>query len=137
MKLYKVKSIIDGVPTFEKSVEDIAKECVIGGGLQVLTPDDFLSYQQIKWWKGILLPAFSDSTGDTKETCETRLKLGVMPDKFQPKVVVIQDEPFLAIPSITILSTKQMGELMEESVSKLHDWGETWATLPDKELRKK
>ena len=137
MKAYKVISVIDGIPTFEKGVEDIAKECVIGGGLQILTPDDFLSYQQIKWWKGVLLPAFSKSTGDTKDTCETRLKLAVMPDKFQPKVVFIQNEPFLMIPSITILSTKQMGELMEGSVGKLHDWEEMWATLPDKELRKK
>jgi hypothetical protein len=95
-----------------------------------------ISYQQIRWWKGILLPALSKSNGDTENEWETRLKLAVMPDEFKPEKETIDGAEYTFIPSITILSMKKLNQLMESSVSMLHNWDFTWVTLPDSALRK-
>ena len=95
-----------------------------------------ISEQQRKWWKGVLLPALSNDTGDTKESWETRLKLAVMPDEFKPETVIVDGKPFNYVPSITKLTSKKMNDLVEGSVSKLHEWKLLWVTLPDSSLRK-
>lgn len=95
-----------------------------------------LSMQQIRWFKGILLPSLSKDNGDSIECWETTLKLAVMPDEFAPLSVKIGGHTIYYVPSITKLSVKQMSQLIEGSVAKLHEWGFGWITLPDKELRK-
>ncbi len=98
------------------------------------------SDQQRKWWKGVLLPALAQ-TGDSIEYWETRLKLAVMPDDFQPVTIVIDGKLYKYIPSITTLGMKKMNLMVEGSVAHLRDeriYGDEfhWVTLPDKELRK-
>lgn len=135
MKSIKVVSIREGQPIFDQPLSELLKECVPGGALQVLTPLEYISYQQIKWWKGVLLPALSKDSGDSVEYWETKLKLAVMPDEFTPHSVQVRQDLYYIIPSITKLSKKKMNELIEGSVAKCHEWGLTWATLPDSELR--
>lgn len=91
---------------------------------------------QRKWFKGILLPALAQDTGDSKLYWENRLKLAVMPDEFQPLKTKINGKTYWYLPSITILSMTKMNDFIEGSVEKCHEWGFLWVTLPDKELRK-
>jgi hypothetical protein len=136
MKSIKVLSNVDGQPTFDKPLQELLVECVSGSVLQLLTPDEYLSLQRIRWWKGVLLPALAKETGDSIEHWETTLKLAVMPDEFQPFYIPIKKQVFPIIPSITKLSNKKMDRMIEGSVAKCHEYGLTWVTLPDKELRK-
>ncbi len=99
------------------------------------------SDQQRKWWKDILLPALAKHTGDSIEYWETRLKLAVLPDDFQPVTVVIDGKLYKYIPSITTLGMKKMNLMVEGSVAHLRDerkYGDEfhWVTLPDRDLRK-
>ena len=100
------------------------------------------SEQQRKWWKGILLPKIVDFTGDSLAYWETKLKLAVLPDDFQPVDTTIDQVIYTYVPSITTLGIKKMNQMVEGSVAHLRDdqiYGDTfhWVTLPDKELRSK
>jgi len=120
---------------FDAPLSALLKECVAGGALQVLSPLEYISYQQIKWWKGVLLPALSKDSGDSIEYWETKLKLAVMPDEFAPKTVAVGNKEYQIIPSITSLSKKNMNQLIEGSVAKCHELGLLWVTLPDSNLK--
>lgn len=133
--MYPVQSIVEGRPTFEKPIEEIAAEAVLGGALKVLTPLEYITDQQRKWWKGVLLPALAKDSGDSIGFWETKLKLAVLPDDFQPYYVPFGRQVFPIIPSITILSKKKMNILIEGSVAQCHEWGFVWVTLPDPALR--
>ncbi len=111
-------------------------------GLRCWTP------HQRKWWKGILLPGLADQTGYSVGYWENELKLGVMPDQFQPITTTIDGHEHDHLESITILNRKEMREMIEGSVAYLRDekrynkrlqkrFGTMfhWLTLPDKELR--
>ena len=134
--IIKCVSIVDGQPAFDKPLSDLLAQCVPGAALQLLTPDKYISSQQVKWFKGVLLPALSKDTGDSIEYWETLLKTSVMPDEFMPFYVPIGRQVFPIIPSINTLSIKKMNQLIEGSVAKCHELGLMWVTLPDSSLRK-
>lgn len=136
MSIHQVKSMIDGEPTFEKPLKDILAELVPGGALKTLTPLEYITNQQIAWWKGILLPALAKDSGDSVGYWETKLKLAVLPDDFVPFYIPLGKQVFPIIPSITILSKKKMNILIEGAVYQCHEWGLLWVTLPDPDLRK-
>lgn len=134
--ILKCVSIINDQPLFDGKLDDLLDECVPGSALQVLNPDKYISYQQIKWWKGVLLPALSKDSGDSVEYWETFLKTQVMPDDFTPFYVPIGKQVFPVIPSITKLGIKKMNQMIEGSVAYCRDkLGLLWVTLPDSELR--
>lgn len=103
-----------------------------------------ISYQMIKWWKGVLLPAIAKFTGDTVLWWETTLKMNVMPEYFKPEVVVVKigtaKVPFNVPRSIANMPMKRAIELVDGSVEWLHSEEHKglflWVTLPDPELRK-
>ena len=106
------------------------------------------SGQQRKWWKGILLPALAKSTGDSIEYWETKLKLAVLPDDFQPVTTEVDGVEYTYIPSIAGLSMTKMNIMVEGSVAHLRTgvdekgvslYGDyfQWVTKPAKELKKK
>lgn len=147
---YSPISIVDGFPTFEGMlcdyIDTFKSELVnLKPGqiiiTEIMSEAKSLSVQQIRWWKGILLPQLSAQSGDTVLCWENRLKTAVMPDDFQPTVHVINGVNHATIPSISSLSMKKMNLLTEGTVEHLHDpkiYGDqfTWVTLPDSELRK-
>ena len=139
--LYPVKSIVDGQRCFEIPITEIGNKVPRGGALKILSPAKYISDRQIKWWKGVLLPALEAYTGNTVIYWENKLKLNVMPIEFKPRAYMYEGEAFAYIPSITILSIKKMNLLMVGSVDHLRDeliYGDKfqWVTLPDSELRK-
>lgn len=95
-----------------------------------------ISLQQIRWWKGVLIPTLAKDNGDSVNLWETRLKLAVMPDEFQPEIVIVDGMALNCVPSVKTLSCQKTNELIEGSVAQCHDWGFAWVTLPDSELRK-
>lgn len=142
MPTHEVISMIDGQPTFEKPLNEILATLKQGGAIKTLTRAEYNTLQQQAWWKGILLPALSDDNGESKACWETRLKLEVMPDDFQPVVVQVGASVFSNIPSITVLGKTKMTELIQGSVQHLredpkYDGKYQWVTLPDSALRKK
>ena len=112
-----------------------------------------ITNRQINWWKGVLLPALSKDNGDSVSKWETRLKMAVLPDEFEPEIVEVNGYALNCVPSVKKLSCKKTIQLVEGSVDKLHDWGEAlrknnpdeygnvnpyaWVQLPDSAKRKK
>lgn len=95
-----------------------------------------ISLQQLRWWKGILLPALSQN-GETISQWETRLKLAVLPDDFNPQMVMVDRLAVNFIPSVSILSCVKASILVEGSVAHCRDeCGLQWVTLPDPLKRK-
>lgn len=148
-KTYPVISVVDGQPTFEVKIGQILYACYkallscrrgMVFTFECLTVAKLLSYRQIKWWKGVLLPALSKQTGDTVLYWENHLKTQVMPDDFQPTVYKVNGKDHAVLPSISSLSMKKMNLLVEGTVEHLHDpkiYGNqfTWVTLPDETKR--
>lgn len=64
MSEYQVIDIIDGVPTFEKPLNEIFKDIKIGGAIKILNPIEYITDQQRKWYKGICLPFLAKESGD-------------------------------------------------------------------------
>ena len=135
MKIYQVKSMIGREPTVEVPLPLILAECELHGAIKVLSPAEYHTDRQRKFWKGILLPSLSKDSGDSVAHWEAKLKLAVMPDQFQPQTIVVGECVFSSIPSITTLSKKQMSDLIDGSVQQLHEWGFTWVTTPDETRR--
>ena len=141
-KIHKIIDVINGEPTFEVPIEKVWEGCKKGGAYRQLDPVEYITLQQTRWVKGILLPALSEDTGDSVAVWEARLKRNVMPDDFPPAVVQDSQIVYITLPSITTLGKRKMGQFIEGSVSHLRDekiYGDKfqWVTLPDKELRTK
>ncbi len=100
-----------------------------------------ISNQMTRWFKGVLLPALADDTGDSIAKWETMLKLNVDPDYFKPFVVEVNGMAVTILPSIKDMPMKRAIALVDGSVAHLHDktiYGDKflWVTLPDPKLRK-
>ncbi|MCK4625044.1 MAG: hypothetical protein KAV00_07025 [Phycisphaerae bacterium] len=135
MATYHVQ-IIDGQPTFPKPLSEILAEIEHGGAIQILSPLQYHTDRQRRWWKGVLLPALAKDTGESASIWEARLKLAVLPDDFAPEYVTVNDRPYASVPSITKLGKKKMTALIDGAIDQLHSWGFTWVVSPDAELRK-
>jgi hypothetical protein len=138
---YPLITRIDEVNTFEKPIDMIGQEVKPGGAIQVLDADEYITEQQRRWWKGILLKSLSNDTGDSIHWWETYLKRTIMPDKFMPTPIASGKRVVNYVPSITILSKNQMTQMIKGSILELHDeekHGDRFLgyTLPDKSKRK-
>lgn len=137
MPLYPVKTIIDEQPCFEVPLGVILSDLKQGGALKTLTRVEVISDRQRRWWKGVLLPALANDSGDSVMYWENYLKITVMPDDFTPTETKVGDAVFNHIPSVRGLSKKKMTYLIENSVIHLRDdLSLMWVTFPDSELRK-
>jgi hypothetical protein len=139
-KIYEVLNIVEGQPCFAVPLPEIISNLKKGDALKHISKNDYISEQQIKWWKGIFLPSLSNDNGEPVHVWENRLKLEIMPDEFEPVPVKVDGAEYVYIPSITKLSKKKMGVLMEGSVHHLRDnpkYGDRyqWVTLPNPDLR--
>ena len=133
--ILKCVSVQEGVPYFDHPISELVDKCVPGAAIQLLTPDKYISLQQIRYWKGVLLPALAKESGESIAWWENQLKFSVFPDKFKPEIITNGDKEYLLVPSITILSVYGMNQLIEGSVAYCHSIGKMWVKLPDSELR--
>ena len=140
MSTYYKNNVIDGQNSFPKPVQEIAAEVTPNGYLVVMDEDEYITDQQRKWWKGILLKHLARDTGDSPHWWETHLKRAVMPDKFMRMPIASGRKIEFYVPSITILSRNQMNQMIEGSIAELRDetkYGDQFKdyTLPDKSKR--
>ena len=136
MSTYQVKQIVDGEPTFEVPLTEILAELKAGGALKVLSPLEYHTDQQRKWYKGICLTGLSDWNGDTVDEWDMRLKALCNGNE------LLKKEKFNTGPGryclrLTIVGVgkKNMTAYIENILSKAieMDWQ---VTPPDAELRK-
>lgn len=75
-KTYRVISVVDGQPTFEKHLSDILAEVVIGGGIKLLDPIECITDRQRCWYKGVCLVdlAKNDENGETAQWWDDEIK---------------------------------------------------------------
>lgn len=138
MPTYRCK-MIEGQPAFDFPISEILSQLRHGGGLKILSPVDYVTDQQRRWYKGVCLPWLMkhDENRESKDWWDTEVKrhcdgLHLL------KVEYMQ----WADGSVTSrLTTKDVGvkkmtqfveEILAKSVEK--NWG---LAPPEKELRKK
>lgn len=153
MRIFKTRIIEDQLAVDNATFADILDEArkYAHGAIVVenLSGLESITYAQIKWWKGILLSRLAIETGYSVGYWENELKLGVMPDQFQPITTTIDGHKHDHLESIKILTRGEMREMIEGSVAYLRDekrynkrlekrFGPMfhWLVLPDPELRK-
>ncbi len=74
MPTHPIIDIINGQPTFEKTLDEIFLDAKQGGALKILSPLNYHTERQRKWYKGTCLNSLSDWNGDTPEEWDDRLK---------------------------------------------------------------
>ena len=94
------------------------------------------TYQQCRWWHGVLLAGLARQTGYTKDEWARELKKRIIPDEFKEVRDIETGEVFTKTPSVRDLSCKKMNQLIEGSVAYLQSIGFTQITLPNSDLRK-
>ena len=140
MATYKVEAIIDGEPTFCVPLNLILAELDIGGALKVLSPLEYHTDRQRKWYRGICLKGLSDWNGDTVEEWDAGLKAECGGDELLNKETVYMGQMSNGKPvvlerrTIVGVGKRNMTTFIENILSKSIEKG--WiVTPPDPELR--
>ncbi len=142
MPIYRVQTIVEGEPTFEKPLGEILKELTIGGAIRLLTPLEYITDRQRRWYKGIALPHMvkNDENGDTDKWWDDEIKRlcnGLAYLKKEIYYSVTTDGHKIPIGRLTTsgVGKKNMTLFIEEilSQSMIRGWG---IAPPDKDLRK-
>ena len=136
MATYQVLQIIDGEPAFGKPLQEIMGELKEGGALRILSPSQYHSDQQRKWYKGVCLRGLSDWNGDTKEEWDLRLKALCSGNELLKKEeIYLGDGNVCQRLTIVGVGKKKFTDFIENILSKAieMDWP---VTPPDKELRR-
>jgi hypothetical protein len=135
--IYPVKTVFGKKPTFEKPIDEILAECKLEGAIQILSPLEFITDRQRKWYKGVCLPflAKNDENQETEIWWDTEVKKLCGGLAYLKKEIFFLDDG----QSVGRLTTKDVGkkkmikfinEIIAKSVEK--GWG---LAAPDKELR--
>ena len=130
MPTHKVQAIVDGEPTFAVPLGMILKELKVNGALKTLSPLEYHTDRQRRWYKGPCLQGLSDWNGDTKEEWDDRLK------KECKGSALLKKETWMGVERLTIVGVgkKNMTAFIEEIISKAIEM-EWPVTAPDKDLR--
>lgn len=148
MPTYRVE-IMDGQPAFCKPLSDILSELEHGGALRVLSPLEYHTDQQRRWYKGVCLRGLAEWNGDTPYEWDGRLKNlcghGLLKEEWastgrgQSLVVdgVESSIRYEIIKRLTIVGVgkRNMTAFIEEILSKAIEM-EWPVTPPDPELRR-
>ncbi len=136
MPTYQVRSVIDGEPTFKKPLNEILADLKMGGALKTLSPLEYHTDQQRKWYKGVCLRGLSDWSGDTPDEWDLRLKALCNGNELLKKELIqFADSKFCTRLTIVGVGKKNLTAFIENVLSKAieMDWP---VTAPDPELRK-
>jgi len=149
MPTYRVKSIIGHQPLFHgsgdslKFLDEILAELKIGGGLKILTPAEYITDQQRRWYKGVALPLLVkwDENGETVGWWDTEVKRQCRGLALLKKEIFYFEDGLGNKIGTGRLTTKGVGvrnmtDFIEEflSVAMVKGWP---VTAPNPELRKK
>lgn len=136
MSEHKVIDIIDGQPAFERSIDTILSECKKGGAIKILSPLEYHTERQQRWYKGVCLKGLSDWNGETKSEWDLRLKAQCGGNELLKKErIYLASNQFLLRLTIKGVPKRKMTEFIENILSKAITEG--WpVSPPDPELRK-
>ena len=73
---YPVKLILESGPTFEKPLNEILSEIEYGGALKVLSPLEYITDRQRRWYKGVCIRDLvkNDENGESAGWWDTEVK---------------------------------------------------------------
>lgn len=139
--IHQVKHIIDGQPCFEKPLNEILSECKVGGAIKILAPNEYITEQQRRYYKGVVLPHLvkQDENGETLEWWDTEVKRLCGGLAYLKKEIFFMEDCMGNKIPIGRLTTKGVGKknmsnFLEEILSKSMELG--WGVSPpDSELR--
>lgn len=136
-KYYEPKVIVEGLPTFEVPLEDILRQVKLGGALRVLTPLEYHTDRQRRWYKGVALPWLVKHDENRESTAcwdreVKRLCDGLNLLKVQ--YILLDDGTVVARLTIVDVGKKNMTQFINEILAKSVElnWG---LAPPDEELR--
>lgn len=134
MSTHRVVSVINKKPTFEIPLAKILSELSEGGALKILTPLEYHTEQQRKWYKGVCLTGLSEWNGETKDEWDARLKQLCGGGLLNVQEIYMGEGHAFQRLTIVGVGKKKMTEFIENilSVAITEDWP---VTPPDKELR--
>lgn len=145
MPTYPVIGIKNGEPVFDKPLSEILVEVKFGGALRTLTPLEYITDRQRRWYKGVCLRDLvkNDENGETKAWWDLEVKskcngLAYLKKEGIDFELKLGDE----VTRVTIgrLTTKSVGkknmtlfieEILSQSMSRGWNIG-----APDPDLRK-
>jgi len=135
MPEYKVISIVENEPTFEKPLKEILADLKSGGALKTLTPLEYHTDQQRKWYKGIALKGLSEWSGETPAWWDRELKKHCFGAELLKRETWLSErgDPVSRL-TIVGVGKKNLTQFIENILSKAieMDWP---ITPPDPELR--
>jgi len=75
-KTHQVISIVDGEPTFERPLKEILSGLEYGGAIKILSPLDYITDRQRRWYKGVCLRGLvkNDENGETEAWWDLEVK---------------------------------------------------------------
>ncbi len=152
MPTYRVIDIVNCEPVFGKprskeviSIKEILADVKFGGALKTLTPLEYITEQQRRWYKGVCLRDLvkNDENGETMDWWDTEVKTKCKGLAYLKKEGIVVELKFGdEITRVTIgrLTTKNVGQknmslFIEEilSQSMVRGWN---IGPPDKDLRR-
>ena len=140
-KTHQVKAFVDGEPCFEKPLSEILSTLVVGGAIKLLTPLEYVTDRQRRWYKGVAIPHMvkNDENGETAGWWDDEIKRQCRGLDYLKKEIYFYQDPIGGKIGIGRLTTKGVGKknmtlFIEEilSVSMVRGWG---ISPPDADLR--
>lgn len=141
MPTYQVKSIINGQPCFEKPLDVMLADLKEGGALKTLSPLEYITDRQRRWYKGIAIPHMvkNDENGETEAWWDAELKKKCNGLAYLKKEIFFLESEDGERHGIGRLTTKGVGkhnmilfieEILSQSIAR--GWG---ISPPDPDLR--
>ena len=133
---YKVINIIGGQPSFEKPLVEILSELKRGGAIKILSPLEYHTERQRRWYKGVCLRCLSEWNGDTKDEWDLRLKAECNGNELlNRQTIYLGYNNTCARLTIEDVGKKRMTQFIENILSKAIT--ENWPVEPpDEDLRR-
>ena len=142
MPTHQVKSIIDGMPTFEKPLSTLLGTLEVGGAIKTLSPLEHHTDRQRRWYRGVCLRDLvkSDENGETAGWWDTEVKKKCNGLALLKKEIFFIDDGAggrVGVGRLTIkgVGKRNMTQFIEEILTKAMSEG--WDIgPPDPDLRK-
>ena len=137
MPTFSVTAMVEDQPCFEVTLDEILGHLELGGAVRTLSPLEYHTHRQRKWYKGVCIPDLvkNDENGETAYWWDTEVKkkcngLEYLKKEFFP----LEDGEFLGRLTIKGVGKKKMGMFITEILSK--SLSEGWNIAPpDPDLR--
>ena len=132
----QITNIINNQPVFDRPLEDIFSRCEVGGALKVLSPLEYHTSRQRKWYRGVCLKGLSQWSGDTEADWDLTLKAACGGNELlKHQQILLPDGQTVTRLTIQGVGKRNMTEFINNILSLAIE--KNWpVTPPDAELRR-